>query len=147
MGMRIKADWAHSKLKIPMAEEKDPILQPIAPSFGNGDDAGCGLAAMGRRQSAPAQLARLKAAPGDPTNTAADAIDSLVDAMLDEWQANSDPVQTAIQQALDSSTSFEDFRVAVEQRLAAMDATALADLLSRARWRPLWGNLTNGGRT
>ena len=29
-------------------------------------------------------LARLKAAPGDPTNTAADAIDSLVDAMLDE---------------------------------------------------------------
>ena len=150
MGMRIKADWAHSKLKIPMAEEKDPILQPIAPSFGNGDDAGglAGLAAMGRRQSAPAQLARLKAAPGDPTNTAADAIDSLVDAMLDEWQANSDPVQTAIQQALDSSTSFEDFRVAVEQRLAAMDATALADLLSRGTLAArLWGNLTNGGRT
>ena len=107
-----------------------------------------GLAAMGRRQSAPAQLARLKAAPGDPTNTAADAIDSLVDAMLDEWQANSDPVQTAIQQALDSSTSFEDFRVAVEQRLAAMDATALADLLSRGTLAArLWGNLTNGGRT
>lgn len=150
MGMRIKTDWAHSKLKIPMAEEKDPILQPIAPSFGNGDDTSAlaGLAAMVRRQSAPAQLARLKAAPGDPTNTAADAIDSLVDAMLDEWQGKPDPVQKAIQEALDSSTSFEDFQVAVEQRLAAMDATALADLLSRGTLAArLWGNLTNGGRT
>ncbi|MFY4035363.1 DUF935 domain-containing protein [Achromobacter xylosoxidans] len=150
MGMRIKTDWAHSKLKIPMAEEKDPILQPIAPSFGNGDDAGglAGLAAMGRRQFAPAQLARLKATPGDPTNTAADAIDSLVEAMLDEWQGKPDPVQKAIQEALDSSTSFEDFQVAVEQRLAAMDATALADLLSRGTLAArLWGNLTNGGRT
>lgn len=150
MGMRIKTDWAHSKLKIPMAEEKDPILQPIAPSFGNGDDAGglAGLAAMGRRQSAPAQLARLKAAPGDPTNTAADAIDSLVEAMLDEWQSKPDPIQKAIQEALDSSTSFEDFQVAVEQRLAAMDATVLADLLSRGTLvARLWGNLTNGGRT
>lgn len=150
MGMRIKTDWAHSKLKIPMAEEKDPILQPIAPSFGNGDDAGglAGLAAMGRRLAAPAQLARLKAAPGDPTNTAADAIDSLVAAMLDEWQGKPDPIQKAIQEALDSSTSFEDFQVAVEQRLAAMDATALADLLSRGTLvARLWGNLTNGGRT
>ncbi|CUI61482.1 Mu-like prophage protein gp29 [Achromobacter xylosoxidans] len=150
MGMRIKTDWAHSKLKIPMAEEKDPILQPIAPSFANGDDAGglAGLAAMGRRQFAPAQLARLKATPGNPTNTAADAIDSLVEAMLDEWQGKPDPVQKAIQEALDSSTSFEDFQVAVEQRLAAMDATALADLLSRGTLAArLWGNLTNGGRT
>ena len=81
----------------------------------------------------------MKAAPGDPTNTAADAIDSLVDAMLDEWQANSDPVHAAIQQALDSSTSFEDFQVAVEQRLAAMDATALADLLSRGTGGPPLG--------
>ncbi|MFY3695917.1 hypothetical protein ACOTEN_32915, partial [Achromobacter xylosoxidans] len=106
------------------------------------------LAAMGRRQAAPAQLARLKAVPGDPTNTAADAIDSLVEAMLDEWQSKPDPVQKAIQEALDSSTSFEDFQVAVEQRLAAMDATALADLLSRGTLAArLWGNLTNGGRT
>lgn len=148
MGMRIKADWAHSKLKIPMAEEKDAILQPVSPSFGDGAGGLAGLAADRRRRPAPAQLARLKAAPGDPTNTAADAIDSLVDAMLDEWQANSDPVHAAIQQALDSSTSFEDFQVAVEQRLAAMDATALADLLSRGTLvARLWGNLTNGGRT
>ena len=108
--MRIKADWAHSKLKIPMAEEKDAILQPVSPSFGDGAGGLAGLAADRRRRPAPAQLARLKAAPGDPTNTAADAIDSLVDAMLDEWQANSDPVHAAIQQALDSSTSFEDFQ-------------------------------------
>ncbi len=90
----------------------------------------------------------MKAAPGDLTNTAADAIDSLVDAMLDEWQAKPDPIQKAIQEALEISTSFEDFQVAVEQRLAAMDATALADLLSRGTLAArLWGNLTNGGRT
>lgn len=151
MGMRIKADWAHGKLKIPMAEEKDAVLQPVAPGFGGGGGGSGDLAGLRTdpaRVPGQARLAQLKAAAQDPTNPAGDAMDSLVDAMLDEWQAKSDPIQKAIQEALDSSTSFEDFQAAVEQRLATMDASALADLLSRGTLvARLWGNLTNGGRT
>lgn len=143
MGMRIRADWAHAKLKIPMADQKDEVLQPVSPAFG-------GLAALragARGQPGTARLAKLKATAEDPVSSAGDAIDGLVQAMLDEWQAQPDPIQQAIQDALERSTSLEDFQAAVEQRLAALDSSALADLLSRGTLiARMWGNLTNGGR-
>ncbi|SAI74577.1 Mu-like prophage protein gp29 [Bordetella ansorpii] len=142
MGMQIKTEWAHGKLKIPRAEDGDDVLRAVAPTdpAGPGDDSA--------RLPSRARLGRLKADAAGAENPASAALEGLTDAMLDEWQARPDPIQQAVQEALDSSASLEDFRAAVEARLAALDPGAMAELLSRGTLvARLWGNLTNGGKS
>jgi phage gp29-like protein len=144
MGMRIKLDWAHEKLKIPRAADGDAVLQPSV-------QAQPGLAALAQKKNPGGRLDTLKAqrtaqrpspAAGSAETAEADALDTLTEAMLDEWQAESDPLQQAVLQALKASSSLAEFRAAVEQRVAEVDPGELADLIGRGAFvARLWGNL------
>lgn len=129
LGMRIGRQWAHDKLRIPMAADDEPILQAAQPATAtpNGtppDPNATTQAKAALRGAAPAP------AP------APDAIDAAIDGLADNWRPMLapmvDPVMAELDAALAAGESLEQFRVRLDALAARMDAGPLAERLARA---------------
>lgn len=137
MGMRIRKSWAHDKLKIPEAQGDEEVLevarpQEILPPEEKADPAKPAAA------KGPQALAKLKAAPtAEP-----DELDALAAEMLGEWENAADPMRNAVETAIATATSFEDFSQALESGLATIPTEQLVDLLARGSFAArMWGQL------
>lgn len=143
MGMRIKREWAHEKLKIPMATEKDDVLVPTAKA--DGSQAG----------EVPARAKTIAAnkAQQPQATVNQDELDTLADEMAGEWEEALGGLVEPVRAALAASTSFTDFQDALDAQLAAIDPAQLRDMLARGTFSArLWGRLgeenpTGIGRT
>ncbi|MGA0569637.1 DUF935 domain-containing protein [Variovorax sp. VNK109] len=129
VGMRIKRSWAHEKLKIPEAQDDEPVLSKApAPA----------PAAAPAAAAQHARIARLATQPTAP----ADELDELAGEMLDEWEETLGELVEPIEQALASATSFEDFSQALESSLAGLEPDRLVELLARGAFAArIWGRL------
>lgn len=84
----------------------------------------------------PAERARKAAAAralaaASPAAEANDAIEGLVESMLDEWQPVMAPIVDPVMAVLAQCTSIEEFRRRLPEAVDAMDTEALQDLLTR----------------
>ena len=138
-GMRISLEWAHKKLRIPMAVEGEKLLRapaetnaevlPASPGATHGTAV---TPAPGRREAA--QNAALAAQP--PAAPPRDAIDDLVDAELAHWRPMLgplvQPLLAEMQNALAAGESLAAFAERLPQLVQRMDAAPLAERLARA---------------
>lgn len=133
MGMRISRGWAHSKLKIPEAGEKDADILVVARP-----DQVLPPAERPEPGGKPA-VAKLRAQQPDDV----DPLDDLAEEMLGEWtDAVSEELQGPLQEALSNAASFEDFQDALETGLASLSPERLAELLARGQFAArMWGRV------
>ncbi len=127
VGMRIKTEWAHEKLRIPQGEDKDPVLVVSAPANVLNPE----LRPEPGKQTPADPKANLAALSAERTAAARDAFDDLTDLMADEWEPTLEPLTTPISRLAEECTSLEEFRNRLPEAIAQMDASAVADLLAR----------------
>ncbi|MBE7419841.1 MAG: DUF935 domain-containing protein [Ideonella sp.] len=157
-GMRIPVQWAHEKLRIPMAEAGDDVLEgppaPVAPGDGGDDGGEPGQPAAGaaarrggakpaagkpgrsgddKRQGKEALAAEVAAdEPGEPH----DAIDDLIDDAIGPWRPLLvplvDPLLQAMQQAVAAGETLEAFAARLPELVERLDGKPLAERLARA---------------
>jgi phage gp29-like protein len=142
MGMRIPVSWAHDRLKIPVAADGEAVLsvprpdQTVPPEDRQPPD---------RTPAKPARQelrVRLAAKLATTPTAEPDELDSLAAEMMGEWVETSDPMRAAIEQALATATSFDDFSQALESGLAQISPDQLVDLLARGTFAArIWGML------
>lgn len=108
IGMRIDPNWAHDKLRIPMAGEDDPVLgvQPETPA-----------------PVAPARAALKAQLPADP-------LDDLAEQLAGDWQPVANLVEP-VQALLASCKTLEEFRDRLPEIIPQLDATELAELIAQ----------------
>ncbi len=135
-GMRIGVEWAHKKLRIPVAEESEPILTAMLPApvgAGRGTGGASGDGDPAQAQDAEPLAAR---APGAPPGPPRDAIDVLVDAELAHWRPMLEPMVqpllSEVEKALAAGESLEAFAQRLPGLPRLMDAQPMADRLARA---------------
>lgn len=113
-GARIGVEWVHEKLRIPMAEEGEPV-------FG-------ATASDGEVIAPKAALAALKAKP--------DAIDDAIEQEAADWQPLLNPMLAPVRTVIEEAIARGESAAAILARLPAlldeMDAAPLADALTRA---------------
>lgn len=138
VGMNIPRSWAHDKLKIPQAQDQEPVLRAGAPAApASGDDDATERAAQRAGQAA------LAARP----TAEADELDALADEMLGEWEDTLGELVEPVQVALASATSFEDFQAALEDQIAGIPADRLVELLAKGSFAArVWGRLNQARR-
>jgi phage gp29-like protein len=137
VGMHIPRDWAHEKLRIPVADDKEPALQIARPDLVVPPD-------MRQRSPAPTAAASrivaaaVEAAPSIPEQTAVDdALNALPPEVL---QGAMDKMLAPVFAALDSADSYEGGMAALSALYPQMDAAALESLLARAMFAAeVWG--------
>lgn len=133
MGMRIKREWAHEKLKIPMAGEQDEVLQVARPELT--------VPPADRPVPTKPASASLKAQPLAP-DAGGDELDDLAGEMMDDWEEVLGETLQPIQAALASASSLGEFRDALEGALSQVDPAKLAELLARGQFAArAWGQL------
>jgi phage gp29-like protein len=146
LGVRVPASWASREMGIPEAADGEAVLTAPAPAPAPGVPAQPGTPAPktpGRTQLAAAlavlaaQAGTAPAAPGAGTVPAgADELDALVGEMLGEWDDAMGPLVTPLldetDAAIESGESLDSLMQRLPALLARMDASALADLLTRA---------------
>lgn len=135
MGMRIRRSWAHEKLKIPEADEKDTDIL-IAPK----PEPSALPGATPKPGPAPIQPVKtqLRADQVDQV----DQLDELAADMLAEWQEGMGELIDPVQAALAGASSYEEFSQALEAGLAAIQPGKLVDLLARGTFAArVWGQL------
>lgn len=156
-GMRIGVQWAHEKLRIPVADDAEAVLTaaapPAAPAGPPADPAADPKARPGGApQPAPApaptaadkaeekaaQKAAEKAALSAlaPVPPPRDALDDLVDEAAADWLPLMEPMVQPVLAALDAAIargdSLEAFRAGLPELLNRMDSAALGERLARA---------------
>lgn len=137
VGMHIPRDWAHEKLRIPVADDKEPALQIARPDLVVPPD-------MRQRSAAPTAAASrivaaaVEAAPSIPDQTAVDdALNALPPEVL---QGAMDKMLAPVFAALDAADSYEGGMAALSALYPQMDAAALESLLARAMFAAeVWG--------
>lgn len=142
-GMRIPQAWAHSKLRIPMPENDEAILNP--PTHDAEDDAS-------RDEDSPAPTSRagtVRRSDGCPVHVTAlsdprrkadvpepDALDALAQLGMAEWEPAMTrmlaPLMAELDAAIDGGQSLEQFREKLAALTSAMSVDALATPLARA---------------
>ena len=135
MGMRIKRSWAHQKLKIPEADEKDTeILVIPKPEMVLPPDE----RPLATPPAKPGQAKLRAQLPGAQP----DELDELAADMLAQWQEGMGELVQPVQAALASAGSFEEFSQALKAGLGAIKPGALVDLLAQGTFAArLWGLL------
>ncbi|WP_454908394.1 DUF935 domain-containing protein [Variovorax gossypii] len=148
IGMRIPVSWAHSRLKIPEAKDGETILvvprpeQTVSPEDRSPPAPPAPPAPGGDRQQLRARLAASLAEAVSTPTAEPDELDVLAGAMMDEWVEAHDPMRAAVEKALATATSFDDFSQALETVLAEIPPTQLVDLLARGNFAArIWGML------
>lgn len=126
-GARIPVRWVHDKLRIPEAAEDEPVFgKPAAP-------------APGERALEPVDQgdkpAALAALAGEAPE-AIDPVDALLAVAMANWREDMtpmvDPIQAAVEAALDRGDTAEQFLERLPGLLQEIDADALAERLTRA---------------
>lgn len=128
VGMRIPTDWAHEKLKIPRAQDKEDVLKPAG-------------AERPAPEGKPGQEALRAALAAQPT-AEVDELDALAAEMLGEWEDDMGELIEPVEAALAAAASFEDFQAALEQQIAGIDPARLVEILARGNFSArIWGRL------
>ncbi len=143
MGMRIKRDWAHDKLKIPLAGPDDEVLQLARPELTVPPE---DRPANPRASTGAPPSAKLKAQLPATAGTDAgegDELDDLSAEMLSDWEEVLGQTLQPIQAALDSASSLPEFRDALEGALSQVDPAQLVEMLARGQFAArAWGQLS-----
>lgn len=130
VGMRIKTEWMHEKLGIPLAGEKDETLTVATPADVLNPEL---RPEPGQKtpvdKADKAALAALSAT--DRTAAGRDAIDDLGDLMGEDWEKSMDGMVSPIERLADECKSFEEFRNRLPEAIEQMSATDVADVLAR----------------
>jgi phage gp29-like protein len=137
-GLRIGVQWAHSKLRIPMAADGEAVLQGAeAPPAAPTPTGPARQALKARVMAALAAQAAAQAQPQFPPNLLPDndELDDLVAEMVDEWEPAMSPlVQPLLSEldaAIDNGESIQSLRDRLPALIGRMDASALAALIAR----------------
>ena len=148
-GMRIKVEWAHEKLRIPLAEEGDDVLQAAPPPAAPGADEELqpGAAKPTKPGEKPKPGAKPAPAPKEKKEALAaqlpgpaprDAFDDLVDDALSNWQPllapMVEPLLAEIGKALARGESLEAFAARLPGLIDQLDGKPLAERLARANF-------------
>lgn len=138
MGMRIPVDWAHDKMKIPLATEGQDILSIPKPADT--------LPPAERPQPTPngptTVKAPLKAALPMTEGASLDPLDDLSAGMASEWEEVMGETVEPIQAALAAAASLEEFRDGLEGVLSQIEPAKMAALLARGQFAArAWGQL------
>lgn len=152
-GMRIAVDWAHEKLRIPLADEGEEILTggvaPAAPDAGTDDEPGGGAprgakpgvkkppaAKPGEAVKQPAGAAEEAALSAAQATQPRDALDALVDEAAGDWRPVMAPLVQPLLAELDAAIArgepIASFRARVPGIFAQLDARPMADRVARA---------------
>lgn len=127
VGMRIKTEWMHEKLGIPLAGEKDETLTVATPA-----DVLTPELRPEPGQKTPVDKAALVALSAtDRTAAGRDAIDDLSDLMGEDWEKSMDGMVTPIDRLADECKSLEEFRNRLPEAIEQMSAADVADVLAR----------------
>lgn len=142
MGMRIKRAWAHEKLKIPMADAGDEVLQLARPELTVPPEDRPAPAPAKPGKPGSAQLKAIPLAPAAGGDDGGDELDDLSAEMLDGWEDVLGETLAPIQAALDSASSLQEFRDALEGALSQVDPAQLVEILARGQFAArAWGQL------
>lgn len=157
VGMRIKTEWAHEKLRIPQGDEQEPVLAvaapenvlnpelrpapgkstPTAPSpLTRGDRGGLGSGGT----AAPAAQAALNA-QGEPQIPDQAALDAALDAIPPEvLQAHMQQMIGPLLAELENAGGYEQAIAVLAGQYPKLDAGKIEALLARAMFvAELWG--------
>jgi phage gp29-like protein len=152
LGMRIKADWAHEKLRIPIADEKDEVLRsapapapdpkepPPAPGKAQAKLQAAMMAALGALSAREGGTDDDDALSGpQPDLSDLKAIDTALTQLSEpdlDWQAAGllEPVVKAIM----SADSFEAMQAALDAAIEQQDVGVLATALHRVGFAAHW---------
>lgn len=126
--MRIPLEWAHEKLRIPIAKEDEPLLGST-PTPENNKPA----------EKIAVATAALSAAPAAPSDQA--ALDAALDAIpADALQALSEGMLRPVLAALEAAGGFEEALAALAARFPEMDGARIEEALGRAMFAAeMWG--------
>lgn len=139
IGMKMPVNWAHDKLKIPVAADDEAVLgvaaqvatPPPARQLNQGKPA-----VKGEKAPLKAQITG-----ADPA-VEPDDLDNLVGDMLDEWQDVMGETVEPIRAALASAGSLDEFRAGLEGALSQIEPTLLVQMLARGQFAArAWGQL------
>lgn len=123
IGMRIKASWAHEKLRIPEPEDGDDVLGAAPPE-------------------APPTAARVAL----KTTDGRDEFDVFGDDLAAEWEQVTGPVISPIEALAAQCESYEEFMAQLPQVIAQMDTARLTEVLARGQFAAaIWGRVNKGG--
>jgi len=140
MGMRIPVSWAHQKLRIPEAGEKDAVLvagnaTPDAPPTSSTRPAKPGAT----------QSAAMKDALPLPDD---DSLDTLADEMGGDWERVTGPLVSPIERLAAECNTLEEFRARLPEVIDKMDSAALTEALAQGSFAAgLWGRLDGGNHS
>lgn len=134
VGMRIPADWAHDKLKIPQAQKDQEVLSSPA-------------GRMASQAQGSAQRVQTSSQATQPT-APLDELDALAAEMLGEWETSMGDLVEPVEVALGAATSFDEFQAALEGQLAEVDPARLVEMLARGNFAArIWGRLNASRRS
>lgn len=125
VGMKIPVEWAHGKLRIPQqVNEKEEILRVAAPA---------NVLTPELRpepgKATPADNAALAALAA--SNAESDMLDELSNLMGSEWEAGMTPMVNPIKRLAEECKTIDEFRERLPEAIARMDASVVADILTR----------------
>lgn len=127
VGMKIPVAWSHDKLRIPQpANENEEYLRVAAPANVLNPEL-----RPEPGKATPADKAALAALSAGGNDAAVDAIDDLADLMASDWEASMTPMINPLQRLADECKTLEEFRERLPAAIARMDASVVADLLTR----------------
>lgn len=131
MGMRIDPEWAHEKLRIPVAEEGKPAL-------GDSKKAEPPPAAPPVAAASRVVAAAIEPVPVIPDQAAVDA--ALGAIPPDVLQGAMDTLLAPVLAAIDGASGYEGAMAALSALYPQMDAAKLESLLARAMFAAeVWG--------
>ena len=125
VGMKIPAQWAHDKLRIPVAADDEDMLAIAAPENA--------LPPMLRPQpgeQTPDDDTAALAALSARAAIEQDALDELADEMASEWEPTISPLLSPVEALMDECATLEEFKARLPEIVGKMDASKLAELLA-----------------
>ena len=126
VGLKIPVEWAHSKLRIPQpATEKEEILRVAAPANVLNPEL---RPEPGKATPQDKAALAALAASGD---VEPDAFDELANLMDSEWESGMAPMVNPIKRLAEECKTLAEFRERLPEAIARMDASVVADLLTR----------------
>lgn len=124
-GLRIPVNWAHDKLRIPLAKDGEEIMRLSPPQ-----------AKASPAAPATAAASRVAACGHDHSDDPPDNIDHLTALGMAGWMPAMEeainPLTVALNRALEEGRTLEQFRDELPELLLQMDFTPLADPLAKA---------------
>lgn len=141
VGMQVPVSWAHGKLKIPLPAKGEAVLGAAPKAEGSAVDELPPRGQAAARQAVPpgTGLASLRAGTSADS---LDELDALADDMLGGWEDSMGQMVQPVLDAVQSASSFEEFQIALEEGLAQIDPSRLAEMLARGQFASaVWGRL------